>query len=162
MAAFRPAVSQQPGGGHGPHQGSAHILVPQMNQRVPWVESHAVAVSEPGVDVCHVGTRRYVDISQVTRGGDSRHEPVVAQKAKPVDLWLVIAQAVQLRACRIVNVQVLVLRRREHRVVAEEADVTHGLLDVQLDLDPCRSPVHNGDVALPAAEQQVLPVRCIA
>ena len=105
------------------------------------------------MQIGHVGTRRDVDVAQVTCGADRCEEPVVAEKREAINLRRVIAQAVQLRPASIVDVQILVLRCREHRLIAQEGDVAHGLANMDLLLDRRALPVDDREVALAAAEE---------
>mmetsp|Transcript_17003 Transcript_17003/g.28972 ORF Transcript_17003/g.28972 Transcript_17003/m.28972 type:complete len:254 (+) Transcript_17003:628-1389(+) len=134
-----------------PHGHHARV-VSERDDSVPRVESHAVAPAEPRRDLHHVRTCRHVEVAQASCRAHRRQQPMVAEEGQPVDVGLVVTQAVQLRPSPIVHVQVLVLRHCEHRVVAQEGQVADRLSQLQLVQHVGGVGVDDGDVALLAAQ----------
>lgn len=71
---------------------------------------------------------------------------MIAEKSEPAHLGRMVTQAVKLSAGAVVDVEVLVLRYSEHRVVPKKAKISYRL--PQLDLMPNATavPLDDGDV----------------
>lgn len=87
---------------------------------------------------------------------DGRQQEVVRQELQHRRLHMV-AQAVHLQAALVVDVHVLLLRRREERLVVQELDVARRLAHLHLGHQRRALPVHERDVAAHAAHQHVAP-----
>mmetsp|Transcript_45055 Transcript_45055/g.111903 ORF Transcript_45055/g.111903 Transcript_45055/m.111903 type:complete len:236 (-) Transcript_45055:219-926(-) len=140
-------------------QGDGAIGVSEVQHGVHRVLPHDADRAQLQLVRRHHRARRDVPIRQLRELPDSAEQVVVREVLKTIR-DLVVSEAVQFDAVLVVDVDVLLLRCSDHRVVLQHLHRTNRLTDVDIEEALHCVAVQQSDVSLLATKQEVSAVAC--